>query len=567
METAVVLWRVHGGLVKIGPNHRLISANQCPLVIRKGCYNVLQALTTDVCPMFLSNLRIGSKLALAFSVTTLLTVVLATLAWTQMSRINDGSEDLATNWLPSVQAISNVRVAANRVRRTESDLFLRDDTNRSALKVDLQDRMSQLLKAEAAYETLVTAGEERRLFDVYRAARKKYQEAQAQLLAVPEGDRAAETKAFGGESEKAFDALTNDLSTLAEFNTASADKASAAVRETYADAKWNMGVITLATTLIAAWLAWWITGIITRPIAEAVKVAETVSAGDLTSVIRATSNDETGQLLRALASMNDSLVHVVGAVRASSDSISTGANEIATGNTDLSQRTEQQAANLEETAASMEELTSTVRSNSETAMQANQLAISASAVAQRGGEVVSEVVTTMEEIAQSSHKIVDIIGVIDGIAFQTNILALNAAVEAARAGEQGRGFAVVASEVRSLAQRSADAAKEIKALIHSSVEKVEAGSALVGSAGTTMNDITIQVRRVADLIGEISAASGEQTQGIAQVSDAVAQLDQVTQQNAALVEEAAAAADSLNQQASQLVAAVSVFRLAPGAVG
>ncbi len=512
--------------------------------------------------MFISNLRIGSKLALAFTITTLLTVLLAVLAWSQMSRINAGSEDLATNWLPSVQAISNVRVAANRVRRTESDLFLRDDLDRAKLKAELQTRMALWTKAEAAYDSLVTPGEERRLFDVYRASRKKYQEAQVQLLSIPEGDRAAEVKGFGGASEQAFESLASDLSNLAEFNTSSADKAAAAVRVTYEQAKWNMLAITVGITVIAAWLAWWITKMITRPIAEAVRVAETVSAGDLTSQIRATSKDETGQLLRALASMNESLVRVVGSVRASSDSISTGANEIATGNTDLSQRTEEQAANLEETAASMEELTSTVRANSETAMQANQLATSASAVAQRGGEVVSEVVATMEEIAQSSHKIVDIIGVIDGIAFQTNILALNAAVEAARAGEQGRGFAVVATEVRSLAQRSADAAKEIKTLIHSSVEKVEAGSALVGSAGATMSDITLQVRRVADLIGEISAASGEQTQGIAQVSDAVAQLDQVTQQNAALVEEAAAAADSLNQQASQLVAAVSVFRLA-----
>ena len=514
--------------------------------------------------MFISNLRIGSKLALAFTVTTLLTIVLAALSWSQMSRIDAGSEDLATNWLPSVQAISNVRVAANRVRRAESDLFLRDDLDRAKQQAELQSRMAALSQAEVAYDELVTPGEERRLFDVYRASRKKYEQAQAMMLAIPNGDRTAEVKAFGGVSEQAFEQLVSDLSHLAEFNTSSADKAAAAVRETYAQAKWTMVEITLAITAIAGWLAWWMTRMITRPIAEAVKVAETVSSGDLTSVIRSTAKDETGQLLRALASMNESLVRVVGSVRASSDSISTGAHEIATGNADLSQRTEEQAANLEETAASMEELTSTVRANSETAMQANQLATSASAVAQRGGEVVNEVVATMDEIAQSSHKIVDIIGVIDGIAFQTNILALNAAVEAARAGEQGRGFAVVATEVRSLAQRSAEAAKEIKALIHSSVEKVEAGSALVGSAGTTMNDIMLQVRRVADLIGEISAASGEQTQGIAQVSDAVAQLDQVTQQNAALVEEAAAAADSLNQQASQLVAAVSVFRLAGG---
>ncbi|HEY1089951.1 MAG TPA: methyl-accepting chemotaxis protein, partial [Burkholderiaceae bacterium] len=251
----------------------------------------------------------------------------------------------------------------------------------------------------------------------------------------------------------------------------------------------------------------------------------------------------------------------VGQVRASSDSIATGTAEIATGNADLSQRTEEQAANLEETAASMEQLTATVKQNAETARTANQLASSASGVAASGGQVVGDVVATMEQISTASRKINDIIGTIDGIAFQTNILALNAAVEAARAGEQGRGFVVVASEVRTLAQRSAQAAKEIKGLIGDSVAKVDAGSTLAGNAGKTMADIVSQVKRVTDLIGEISSASTEQSQGIDQVGEAISQLDQVTQQNAALVEQSAAAAESLKHQAAKMIEAVSVFRL------
>jgi methyl-accepting chemotaxis protein len=263
--------------------------------------------------------------------------------------------------------------------------------------------------------------------------------------------------------------------------------------------------------------------------------------------------------------MRNGLARLVNEVRSGAESISSGANEIAAGNTDLSQRTETQASNLEETAASMQDLNNNVRNNAETARKANQMASSASAAAIKGGAVVAQVVSTMDEITDASRKIADIIGVIDGIAFQTNILALNAAVEAARAGEQGRGFAVVASEVRSLAGRSAEAAKEIKSLIGASVEKIETGSRLVADAGNSMNDIVAQVKRVADLISEISSSAHEQTSGIEQINQAIVQLDNVTQQNAALVEEAAAAADSLNQQAERMVNVVSMFKLATGA--
>ena len=300
---------------------------------------------------------------------------------------------------------------------------------------------------------------------------------------------------------------------------------------------------------------------ITRGIDTAVKVAQTVAAGDLGSTIVVDRGDEIGTLLGALKLMNTSLVAIVGDVRNASESIATGSAQIAMGNSDLSQRTEEQASNLQQTAASMEQLTATVKHNADTARRASELAESASMVAAQGGEVVGQVVSTMDGITDSSKKITDIIGVIDGIAFQTNILALNAAVEAARAGEQGRGFAVVASEVRSLAQRSATAAKEIKVLIGESVGKVENGTRLVADAGRTMGDIVDQVQRVSQLITEISDASGEQSTGIGQIGDAVAQLDQVTQQNAALVEESAAAAESLRVQADSLAKTVATFRL------
>ena len=321
-------------------------------------------------------------------------------------------------------------------------------------------------------------------------------------------------------------------------------------------------VVLLAASLaIGGTMAWLITRSVTRPVQEAVRVAEVIARNDLSRSVTSDRRDELGNLLRALGTMQQSLRHMVGQVRATTEGINSASGEIASGNQDLSSRTEHTASNLQQAAASMEQLTGTVKQSADSARQANQLASSAASVAARGGEVVSQVVATMDDINASSKKIADIIGVIDGIAFQTNILALNAAVEAARAGEQGRGFAVVAGEVRSLAQRSAAAARETKALIGASVDKVEGGSKLVADAGRTMTEIVNSVQRVTDIIGEITAAADEQSDGIGQVNSAVVQLDEMTQQNAALVEQSAAAAMSLKDQAGKLAGLVSSFNL------
>ena len=320
-------------------------------------------------------------------------------------------------------------------------------------------------------------------------------------------------------------------------------------------------VVILAGVLLAALIGFWLIRAITRPLNEAVRAAESVAAGDLTQRIEVHSQDEVGHLMQAMQDMNASLVSIVSQVRTGTDAIEVASREIAAGNLDLSSRTEQQAASLEETASSMEELTSTVKENAEQAHHASKLVLSTAEIAVNGGAVVGKVIDTMGSIKESSRKIADIIGVIDGIAFQTNILALNAAVEAARAGEQGRGFAVVAAEVRNLAQRSASAAKEIKTLIGDSVEQVEAGRKLVDEAGEAMDDIVTSVQLVADIISGTATASQEQSSSIEQVNQAIAQMDQVTQQNAALVEEAAAAAESLQDQSGKLIEAVSVFKL------
>jgi methyl-accepting chemotaxis protein len=516
----------------------------------------------------LSNLRIGQRLGLGFALLIATVIAIAFSARAGLASVKHEFDLLTGDRQVKVDRVTelkrNVLVIGRMVRDT---VILEDPEQDNKRKAAIEETRKANAELIATLDKSITSTRGHQLLEDAAKARAVYNTAIDKVVAMGVANRATEAAALladeltpaGDDYNARLDAL---IAYQRELMKASADSVAATV----ANVGWLLlGAAALAAA-VGAFIAWAITRSITRPIARAVEVAETVAAGDLSARVTVQGRDETAQLLGALQRMSESLARTVALVRGNAESVASASSQIAQGNADLSQRTEEQSSNLQQTAASMEQLTSTVRQNADTARTASQLAGSASGVAAQGGEVVGRVVATMQDISDSSRRIADIIGTIDGIAFQTNILALNAAVEAARAGEQGRGFAVVAAEVRSLAQRSAEAAREIKGLIGSSVERVEAGSTLVGEAGRTMNEIVAQVKRVSDLIGEISAASVEQTQGIGQVSDAVSQLDQVTQQNAALVEQSAAAADSLRQQATQLTQAVAAFRLA-GDVG
>jgi methyl-accepting chemotaxis protein len=510
-----------------------------------------------------NDLRLGLRLGIAFGLLIVAALAIAVYARVSLAGVNAHLHELSDDRIVKVNLVKDLKDNVNLIAGSVRNIALLSDEAAMAVEKQGIDK-ARAGNSEIArkLEPMLNTPKDRDLFKAMADARGPYNSAVDHVTALGLANKQAEATAFllgelrqlQGRYMQAMDSLIDFEEQLMAESIKNADGAVSQAGS----------MVLLAAALagaVGAALAWVITASITGPIHQAVQIAETVAGGDLRLRIDATRRDETGQLLAALQRMTDALVRTVGTVRGNADSVATASSQIAQGNADLSQRTEEQASNLQQTAASMEQLTATVRQNADTARQATQLASSASAVAGQGGAVVGQVVATMEDISASSKKIADIIGTIDGIAFQTNILALNAAVEAARAGEQGRGFAVVAGEVRSLAQRSAEAAKEIKSLIVASVEKVDAGTVLVGAAGRTMGELVGQVQRVSDLITEISAASVQQTSGIGQIGDAVTQLDQVTQQNAALVEESAAAAESLKLQAQQLSQAVAFFQI------
>jgi methyl-accepting chemotaxis protein len=513
----------------------------------------------------LSRFNVGTKLAVGFGALLAALAVVGLFAIHELKQISEGSRRIVTENVTGVREALMISDSATRYRVREFRLALTKQEDRAGVIKRLQAALDTISEHRKKYESAISDDQERTLYKNFSGAFDRYlvisRGFQDRALA---GDDTGAQQVLLVDSLKPFDAVVEATKALSKYNDELAQAASERAAAMASRANWLILAV-LATALVAgALLAWSISRAITRPLRKALGLAEGVAAGDLTHSLRAEGSDEVTQLTRALSSMVDKLRVLVSEVRLGVESVSSASSEIATGNHDLSARTEQAAANLQQTAASMEQLTGTVSTSADTARQANQLADRATDAAQRGGQVVGQVVANMEQITNSSKKINDIIGVIDGIAFQTNILALNAAVEAARAGEQGRGFAVVASEVRTLAQRSATAAKEIKTLIGASVETVESGAQLVQDAGTVMQDIISSVQRVSDLMGELAAASGEQREGIDQVNTAVGNLDQMTQQNAALVEESAAAATSLHDQAKRLNDVVSVFNLGGG---
>ncbi|WP_422845092.1 methyl-accepting chemotaxis protein [Acidovorax sp. M2(2025)] len=515
--------------------------------------------------MKLSHFPVGLRLGASFGAILLITALIAATGMWRIASLQRASEQVATQEIEQQMLVEDwaAEVRLNWVR-TEAFLKAIDRDYMDKLAADTQAAAQGVDAKVRRIEALVQGEPGRALLAAIATARNAYNGKQSEIRELHRGGEPnvpamvdKDLRPLADQYLKALDDLRKAMARqLAESqsDTATLAQASQAL----------LGVGTLVAVALGALLAWTVTRSIIRPLQQGKEAAESIANGDLTHPVDAAGRDETAQLLQALAAMQARLATIVGNVRHNAEGVATASVEIATGNNDLSARTEQQASALQQTAASMEQLGSTVRQNADNARTANQLAVSASTVAQQGGAVVAEVVDTMKGINDSSKKIADIISVIDGIAFQTNILALNAAVEAARAGEQGRGFAVVAGEVRSLAQRSAEAAKEIKGLIGTSVERVERGTALVDKAGTTMAEVVAAIRRVTDIMGEISAASSEQSQGVSQVGEAITQMDQTTQQNAALVEQSAAAADSLKTQAGQLVQAVAVFRV-PGA--
>ena len=513
--------------------------------------------------MQLADLPIAKRLGLGFAIILGMSLLSIVMSISRLNSVADATELMVSDPIKTERMVGDwYRNIHTGVRRTAA-IARSSDPSLAAYFAEEQEQSSKTSgEIQKTLEALMTSDVEKKLYEEIGEQRKIYISVRGEIVALKkEGKTDEANKLLDEKFTPASKVYMAKIEALLNNQRESVDALAKDIQDNRTSSRRLLVALGAVSLALSAVMAWLLSSSITQPLAEASRVAQRVAAGDLTGRIQTTRKDEVGQLLSSLHDMQTNLVDVVSNVRQGSESVSTASAEIAQGNNDLSARTEHQASALEETAASMEELNSTVQQNAENARQANQLAMSASTVAVQGGEVVGQVVETMKGINEASRKIGDIISVIDGIAFQTNILALNAAVEAARAGEQGRGFAVVASEVRSLAGRSAEAAKEIKSLINTSVERVEQGTALVDKAGVTMTEVVSSIRRVTDIMGEISAASNDQSLGVSQVGEAVTQMDQATQQNAALVEEMAAAASSLKSQANELVQVVGVFKL------
>ena len=515
---------------------------------------------------FLSNVGIAKRLYVVSALLSVALIGVAVFATISLKKVAHAADETGNNRVPQLGRMAALELNVTRVSlQVRHSILSRTPEELATTLADIGAKRKLIDEAMGEYEkSLLNDIGRERFAKVPPLLAAFWRVGEANLKLIQDGKKA---EAFAFLVDKTIPARNELLVVLTDTVKFQNDALHKDVNGIEHDANATLNLLLGLVAAIVVGLAlfsWHVAGVLQRRVAQSQGVAERVRDGDLAVDVEDNARDEFTPLLAALRDMRGSLAKVVGGVRQNAEGVATASAQITQGNQDLSQRTEQQASALEETAASMEQLSSTVKQNADNAKQANQLALGASTVAIQGGAVVGQVVETMKGINDSSKKIADIISVIDGIAFQTNILALNAAVEAARAGEQGRGFAVVASEVRSLAGRSADAAKEIKGLINASVERVEQGTALVDQAGTTMTEVVSSIKRVTDIMGEISAASTEQSAGVAQVGEAITQMDQVTQQNAALVEESAAAAESLKVQALQLVQAVAVFKLAHG---
>ncbi|SDN93416.1 methyl-accepting chemotaxis sensory transducer [Rhodoferax sp. OV413] len=514
-------------------------------------------------PSFIAGLSVAKRLGLGFALVLVLSVITIIFGISRLNAVAEAAQYMVASPIKTERIVSDwYRNIHTGVRRTGAIAKSNDPAVATYFAEDQAASTKSSSEFQKQVELLMDTDVEKTLFKQISEERKNYILVRDAILDLKKEGKAEEaSQMLDQKFTPASKAYMSKMEELLNTQRKDIDDQSRTIQDSYATSRNLMVALGVVSVLLSIVIAWLLSGTITGPLAQASVIARQVASGDLTARIDTQRSDELGQLLTSLKTMQAGLVQVVANVRSGSESVATASAQIAEGNNDLSARTESQASALEQTAASMEELSSTVKQNADNARQANQLAMSASTVAIRGGEVVTQVVETMKGINESSRKISDIIQVIDGIAFQTNILALNAAVEAARAGEQGRGFAVVASEVRSLAGRSAEAAKEIKNLIGASVDRVAQGTALVDQAGSTMTEVVNSIRRVTDIMGEISAASNEQSLGVAQVGEAVTQMDQATQQNAALVEEMAAAASSLRTQAQDLVQVVAVFKL------